>query len=299
MKFIKETNVFHKITLALLMSIIASLALADTEGSAIGSDTRIRTVVFDPNRVVSIRGAFGLTAAIEFAEDELIKTVSIGDSVAWQVVPNNNILFLKPQENRPQTNLIVITNRRTYAFNLKAIKTENLNDPRLTYRVKFHYPDDEMRRLADLNKREQVAKEEMHRRETAAVVPQPHVNMPVRAKSPAEWNYKYSFKGSKQAAPLQMLDDGEFTYIRFTNYENTPAIFLVDSDKKETLLNFRREGEWLVIERIAHQFTFRANNNADIACVFNDAYPVRPISALSEVDHAPTSTDSDNEVSHD
>jgi len=281
----------RKTVLAVLLGVSTFSAVAATpatlgkEPRPVATDTRIRTIVYNPNEVVQVRGAFGLTTAIEFADDENIKTLSVGDSVAWQLVPNNNVLFIKPQELKPETNLIVITTRRTYAFNLLGIKTENLADPRLTYRIKFQYPDDEMRRLQMQLAEAERAKAEQFRMASAAVVPQPKQNMPMRAgKSPAEWNFKYSFKGAKVAAPIQMFDDGEFTYIRFANYDNTPAIFLVDSDKKETLVNFRREGEWLVVERIARQFTFRANNNADVACIFNDGFPSRPASMLSDRD---------------
>ncbi|NBQ59163.1 MAG: hypothetical protein EBU32_12465 [Opitutaceae bacterium] len=84
------------------------------------------------------------------------------------------------------------------------------------------------------------------------------------------------------AAPIQILDDGEFTYVRFARYDNVPAVFVVDSQKNETLANFRREGEWLVIEKVARQLVFRGYNNTEIACVFNDSFPQRPATSLRE-----------------
>ena len=103
-----------------------------------------------------------------------------------------------------------------------------------------------------------------------------------RSKLPSQWNFKYSFKGAKASAPLQILDDGEFTYMRFARYENLPAVFLVDDRKNESLVNFRREGDWLVIEKVGRQFSLRGTGNAEITCVFNDAFPGRPDSALRE-----------------
>ena len=105
-----------------------------------------------------------------------------------------------------------------------------------------------------------------------------------RSKLPSQWNFKYSVKGSRVAAPVQVLDDGEFTYVRFARYDSAPAVFEVDAEKKETLANFRREGDWLVLEKVTRQLVFRMAGNAEIACVFNDAFPQRPDSALCFVD---------------
>ena len=236
-------------------------------------DARVQKVVYDPYRVVSLTGAFGYTLAVEFAEDERIKQLSAGDTVAWQIVPKANRLFLKPQEETPETNLVVYTDKRAYQFSLRGVRAKGLHDPRITYRVQFQYPDEDMRRLARLG--EEDAR--------AGLVPRSGHGAPT-PKPPTQWNFKYSFKGSGKAAPLQALDDGEFTYFRFAAHDNTPAIFLVDSDKKETLVNYRREGEWLVVERVARQYTLRANNNADVACVFNDGFPQRPATGLANRD---------------
>lgn len=229
-------------------------------------DARVQKVVYDPYAVVPLTGAFGYTMAVRFGEDEHIKRVSAGDTVAWQIVAKkgSNIVFLKPQEENPETNLVVFTDRRSYQFNLRAIRPKGFDDPRLTYRVEFEYPEDELL----------IAQQEAEAERKGIV-------QGAKAKSPTQFNFKYSFKGSSRAAPIQTFDDGEFTYFRFAEHENVPAVFLVDSDKKETLVNYRREGEWLVVERVARQYTLRANNNRDVACVFNDAFPQREQSSLA------------------
>jgi len=252
-------------------------------------DERIRFVRYRPDEIVRLRGAYGFALSVEFAEDELIGSVSIGDSVAWQVTPRRNLLFLKPQEEQAATNMLVHTNKRVYSFSLTAFKPVGPADPRLTYRVRFRYPEEEA--LAHALKEEQrgltLARE--LRAVAGAGAPATPAGasgapalLQARAKPPSAWNFKYTFKGSRTAAPLQMLDDGEFTYLRFARYDNIPAIFMVDKAGQEVLVNFRREGEWLVVERIAERFTVRANNNSDVACIYNDAYPQRPPSTLNE-----------------
>jgi type IV secretion system protein VirB9 len=246
-------------------------------------DERIRVVAYDPDAVIRLQGAYGYTLAVEFGVDEQIVTVSLGDSVAWQAVPRENVLYLKPHEDKAETNLLVQTTRRSYTFNLMAFQPFGVNDGRLTYRVRFRYPQDEARQL---EARTSAAREQAEReaRTTVGLSTAMSAGMPPqsRSKLPSQWNFKYSFKGSRVAAPVQVLDDGEFTYIRFANHESVPAVFEVDTQKNETLANFRREGEWLVIEKVTRQLVFRSAGNVEIACVFNDAFPQRPESALRE-----------------
>ena len=57
-----------------------------------------------------------------FARDERIENVAVGDSSAWQITPNRraSLLFVKPPTARSRTNMTVVTDRRTYMFDLVA-----------------------------------------------------------------------------------------------------------------------------------------------------------------------------------
>jgi type IV secretion system protein VirB9 len=226
-------------------------------------DSRVQRVVYDPHRVVPIVGTFGYVLAIEFSPKEKVQQASVGDAVAWQIVAKGNRVFLKPQEEHPETNLIVFTDRRAYQFSLRGVRASGPEDPRITYRVAFSYPDDDMLQTAVSNEPQQAG--------TVQAPPAP----------PSAWNWRYSYKGSAKAAPLQVLDDGTYTYFRFEKHESLPAIFAVDDEKKETLVNARREGDWYVVERIGRQYTLRANNNQDVTCVFNDGFPARSRSTVA------------------
>lgn len=256
---------------------------AGVETRAVREDERIRIVAYDPDAVIRLQGAYGYTLAIEFGADEPIVAVSLGDSVAWQAIARTNVLYLKPHEDKAETNMLVQTARRSYTFNLMAFKPIGVDDGRLTYRVRFRYPQDEARQL---EARTRAASEQAERDARSTVglattlaagqLPQS------RSRLPSQWNFNYSFKGSRAAAPLQVLDDGQFTYLRFANYESVPAVFEADAQKNEILANFRREGDWLVIEKVTRQLVFRGAGNVEIACVFNDAFPKRPDSTMRE-----------------
>ena len=55
---------------------------------------------------------------------------------------------------------------------------------------------------------------------------------------------------------------------------NLPALFAVDPDGNEALVNFRMEGRYVVVERVGSLFTLR--NGDEALCLFNEDRPFRP-----------------------
>ena len=72
--------------------------------------------------------------------------ISLGNSAAWQVAPNaqGNLIFLKPMESPALTNMSVVTDRRTYHFELNAQETLSAHAKDMTFHVQFKYPNDYM-----------------------------------------------------------------------------------------------------------------------------------------------------------
>ena len=62
-----------------------------------------------------------------------------------------------------------------------------------------------------------------------------------------------------------VFDDGKKTFFKFG--ATVPAIFAVNADFSETLRNFRREGEYIVVDGTATQYTLRDGNQW--TCIFN------------------------------
>jgi type IV secretion system protein VirB9 len=219
-------------------------------------DPRIRSVAYDPSQVVVIKGHYGFEQMIQLADDEKVESLSIGDSLAWQVAPNKagNLLFLKPVEPNAHTNLTVVSNRRNYAFELIAI---NLiaEIGRINYIVRFRYPQDE---------------EAMIQARLASIEHFKHQEVvPDRKVDPATWNFDYTFQGKTELAPLRVFDDGTFTYFQFRERQDLPAIFAVTDGKSESLLNFHVAGKYFVVERVGKQFTLRSRDGS--VCVYNEA----------------------------
>jgi type IV secretion system protein VirB9 len=84
-------------------------------------------------------------------------------------------------------------------------------------------------------------------------------------------NFRYSWSGSPPTKPLRVFDNGEFTYFAFADGQSVPAIFSVDADGNEALVNHHVRGEYVVVERLGSQFSLRSGDF--VTCIFNDLRP--------------------------
>ncbi len=110
----------------------------------LATDKRIKTYVYHPSDVYLITISPGFQSSVEFANGEQIQTISVGDSFSWLLSPMGNRLFIKPLENNVRTNMTIITNMRTYQFDiLSSSVTEHMAD--IAYVIRFYYPNNETR----------------------------------------------------------------------------------------------------------------------------------------------------------
>ena len=237
-----------RVVVLILALVSAVPAFAESSPRAGALDPRVRDVTYQKDNVVAVDGSYGVSTMIILGEDEKIETLALGDSVAWKVEPNRkgNIIFLKPVEKDALSNLNVVTNKRLYAFVLRSGFRSARSQ---IFKIRFRYPEDDMdsRLMAQAKKR--------------ASFPN------ARGFNLANANRDYAIKGSDQVKPLEVFDDGVKTWFRFPETGETPALFIVDKDRNESLVNFRREGPYLVVDKTAPQWTLR--NGDEATCLFN------------------------------
>jgi type IV secretion system protein VirB9 len=116
---------------------ISGLAYAEVP---IATDNRIKTYIYNENEVYSVLVHYGYQSSIEFGLGEELETISIGDSYAWKITPVGRRLFIKPLEENIHTNVTIITNKRTYQFDLISKLPGEGFDKELVYVVRFFYP---------------------------------------------------------------------------------------------------------------------------------------------------------------
>ncbi len=225
----------------------------------IATDSRIRTVRYSPNEVYQFIGHYSYQSAIEFEAGETIQTVSVGDSTAWMVNPSGNRLFLKPIEQNALTNMTVITDKRSYLFELHAEETTDIRDKDMVFSYRFAYPQSDASAI-DFSAQEAF---------------------PDIEGEPEKFNFNYSIRGSSLIEPVRIFDDGEFTYFEFRDRNaEIPAFFHVGATGDEQLINFRKRGNYIVVERVSSRFTLR--RGPDIICVYNEKMPMPVIPVVEK-----------------
>lgn len=224
----------------------------------ITTDSRIKTFVYNENDVFSVLTHYGYQSNVEFGRGESVVTVSVGDRVAWQIIPSGRRLFIKALEENAHTNMTVVTNKRAYQFDLRASGKEPLHpSEELVYVVRFFYPE-----------------------EQSAVMPSAHSVMPVAASQPvyesaAALNYYYTYAGPDQVAPIKIYDDGRATYFRFNNPNAAPQFYVIGLDGSEQPVQAMREANGdISVAMIAPRFSVKQQGTT--VSVFNERFSSQP-----------------------
>lgn len=261
-------------TLAVVIALFTaqqSIALTQPIGSV--KDTRVQTIAYSDDDVISIHNLIGTTTQILFGEGETISKdkVIVGFKDGWSVEIRDNTLFIKaiatksvaeegksavvvdPIVKEWDTNMNVVTDRHVYQFDL----TVHDGKTRQTaYLVKIVYPEDEAKKA---RQQEMIAAEK-----------------PDLTKTVQPTNLKYSYKvGNKSSdiKPVTVYDDGEFTYFQFAGNAPIPAIFSVDQTKHEAIVNSHIDPKvpgTIVVHQISREFALRQGDA--VVGVYNDTY---------------------------
>ena len=223
-----------------------ALGLLCLGSPALAKDPRLAARPYNPDEVVRIDGQLGVQASIAFAEDERIENVAVGDSASWQITPNKraNLLFVKPLAGKARTNMTVITDRRTYFFDLVSGTAA-----KPLYVLRFSYPDEPK------PEPQQAATPELNEAETRLAEGEKPVD-------PALLNFQWARRGDARIQPVQLYDDGQSTYLTWARDVPLPAILIRDEKGAEGPVNYAVRGETIVIEGVPSPIFLRAGRNA-------------------------------------
>jgi type IV secretion system protein VirB9 len=240
----------------------AFLALALFAVPAHAADPRLQSVHYQADKVVKVQGRVGYQSMIEFGQGESIENVAVGDSSAWQVTPNKraNLLFLKPLMTKARTNMTVVTDQRTYLFDLSVAGagTTPLYNLRFTYGATPPAP---------------VAAERPQQQRKIAY---PTLLANASSSQPAvvhpKLNYDWKKKGDKNILPARYYDDGQSLYLQWKPGVAMPALFERDEQGREGLLNYRQQGNFIVVDGVPGTLVMRLGK--DTAVLVNK-HPVK------------------------
>jgi type IV secretion system protein VirB9 len=238
--------------LAAICSAALLFAASPSQGALVprpgAGDPRIAVVDYDPAQVVELRATMGYQIFIEFSPGEHIENVALGDATGWQITPNRaaSLLFVKPISEGPATNMTVVTNDRHYAFELSVRPRTPSQDHSIIYTLRFQYPESGTATPA-----------------AAPAAPEPPL-------LPKVANGAYSYEGSPKIVPARVFDDGHATYFEFREGDNYPAIFSMDGEKKEAVVNTFMRGGYVVADMIGSVFVLR--QGAEQTRIYNDGF---------------------------
>lgn len=210
------------------------------------ADERLVEHEYNANEVVRIDGKAGVQATIAFGDNEAIENVAVGDSQSWQITPNKraDLLFVKPLEATARTNMTVVTNRRTYFFDLVAsARSKPIYMLRFTYKEEPAAPPTPDAMMAGLDPAERGIAE----------------GDPTALPSdPAALNFAWKRTGSAKLLPSRIYDDGFATYLLWPELAPVPAILVENEQGDEGPVNYAVRGTTIVIADVPKKIILRS-----------------------------------------
>lgn len=214
-------------------------------------DHRIRSTTFNKNDVVQIDSVIGITTHIEFEPGENYVTHAFGDSASYSFAQSLNHVFIKPVAEQADTNLIIVTDRRTYNFRLIFRPTR---EAKALYSLSFAYPDTAHKKSLEELRKQTVADG-------------------FKQGPRGRYNVNYDVSADLDIAPLHVWDNNEFTYFEFPGNVDLPGIYLVDADGNESMVNRNTIGESnhvYSVQKVNPRWHLRLGDR--VAVIYNNAF---------------------------
>lgn len=227
----------------LSVALISALSSASAHSAAIprsaGSDARVQEIMYNPNDVTVVKFKQGVATLIQLENGEYIKGdaagMGLGDPLAWDVSVRGNSIFLRPIADESDTNIAIVTNKRTYSVLLA-----NAGKGNPTYLMRYVYP----KKPDPLGKTNKLGSEP---------VPPCFDGDKV--------NTRYLVKGSDSIKPTAIWDNGEFTCFKFESSSDLPVVYRILPNGKEHLVNFHMDENVMVIHDVSPDFILRLGDS--------------------------------------
>jgi type IV secretion system protein VirB9 len=239
--------------------------------------------------------AAGYITTIRLRQGEELRSLSCNDTAAYEIDQVEEgtgetaatLILIKPKQANTQSNWVLTTDERTYLVDLFVNP-----EPNFQSMIAWHYPLDGLRVLGDRREQQRLRVEKgdvgglnmltgtapaANTSTSTAAAPDavgPTVGPLGMNLGDLNFGYVvlYQSRGrdgkTRDAepppwAPLRVFDDGSKTFVQFPpqarNYELPPVFALDHPDSKEAeLVNYRRSGDFLVIDQLVVAAEMRA-----------------------------------------
>lgn len=211
-------------------------------------DHRVRLVAYNPLDVIQVDTVLGTATLIELEPGEKYVSHAFGDSAAYDFAERGDRVLLKPRAEQADTNLIVLTDRRNYAFRLSYSHDRHTS---ALYKLTIRHPDTEREAARNNAQRQQVAQ------------------ALDSAQAARNWQ-AYTMSGHRSIAPIHAWDDGASTWFEFAPGQELPQIYQVDADGQEVIANRHMANpRTVVVDRVTALWRLRLGQQ--VLAIHNEA----------------------------
>lgn len=232
----------RKSLLSIFLLFLTMPAMAEQAPKSAGLDSRVQYFDYNENDVFRIHTKIGTSSLIQLDKGEIIHDdggLGMGESKNWSIAVKANNIFFKPTQVMADTNMIVVTNKRTYAFEMTTTEKD------ITYIARFKYPE------------EITTKEKS--KETAKPISYKEIK-DIKGNSiliDSRINTKYVKKGTLAISPTAVWDNNLFTFMQFDNANELPTVYKVMPDGSEQVVNTHVEKDTLILHEINDLYRLR------------------------------------------
>jgi type IV secretion system protein VirB9 len=242
------------------------LAQAEADGTRTSPPEPTNSVLATPavqdyeyqaDRIYTVRTGLGITTQIELSPNEKILDFSTGFSSGWELTRRDNVFYVKPKNVDVDTNMMIRTATHSYIFELKVVATDwkTLDQARragVQYKVVFTYPADTS-----------------FKTEAKKVSQTPELNTDIAKDREYNFDYDYAMKRKVPVwlEPVNVYDDGRFTYIKMPDMKqfptgNFPTVYMREKEHGEdSVVNTTVEGNTIVVHGTYPYLVIRHGDN--------------------------------------
>jgi type IV secretion system protein VirB9 len=213
---------------------------------------------YQPDHIYPVHTGLGITTQIELSPNEKILDYSTGFSNGWDLTRRENVFYLKPKNVDVDTNMMIRTATHAYIFELKVVATDwkTLDQAKragVQYKILFTYP-------ADASFTAQKAK---------AAAQEPSLDTSLVPGRSYNFDYDYATRSKKAPwlVPVNVYDDGHFTYIKMSDMKqfptgNFPTVYMRERPHGEdSVVNTTVEGNTIIVHGTYPYLVIRHDNN--------------------------------------
>lgn len=240
---------------ARILAVAVVLTMADVAWPAHAQV--VQQYVYRTDAIYPIRTGLGLATEIVLDPHEKILDYSTGFSNGWYLTRRDNVFYLRPKDVDVDTNMMVRTETHSYIFELHVVATywKKLDQARndgVQYKITFKYPADAQ--FAN------VAKPATH-----------DPSLDTELVPGRRYNFHYDYAALRKTAPwlmpVNVYDDGHFTYIKLSDSVrfptgSFPTVHMREHEHGEdSLVNSTVRGNTIVVHGTYPYLVLRQGDN--------------------------------------